>query len=286
MIERKFVSEKIKEFQIQRFITKNLTKVGLSHIKLIRTPLGEKIVISTSHPGLVVGRKGENIKNLTQLLKTKFNLSNPQIEINEVENIHTDANIIAEKIASYLERFGSANFKGVGHKTMSEVMGAGALGIEILISGKIPGSRAKRWRFYQGYLKKCGDISITGVRSAYIPALLKTGIVGVQVRIMPPNIKLPDRIELKEEKEEIIEELPEKTEKDEATAATREGDTKEKKVEEGSENEKKPKKRGRRKKKQAEEKKETDNSKEKVEKEERREEEKKEIEKEQVKNEE
>jgi len=92
---------------------------------------------------------------------------------------------------------------------MSDVMGAGALGIEIIISGKIPSSRAKRWRFYQGYLKKCGDIALTGVDTAYSIARLKSGIVGIQVRIMPPETKLPDDIKLIEEKEEVIEEIKE-----------------------------------------------------------------------------
>jgi small subunit ribosomal protein S3 len=90
---------------------------------------------------------------------------------------------------------------------MADVMGAGALGIEIIISGKVPSSRAKSWRFYQGYLKKCGDIALTGVDTAYTIAKLKSGIVGIQVRIMPPETKLPDHIELIEEKQEVVEEL-------------------------------------------------------------------------------
>ena len=121
----------------------------------MRTPLGEKIIIYTSRPGLIVGRKGENIKKLTKNLKKKFDLENPQIEIAEVDKIMLDPQIVAERIASSLERFGSNRFKGIGHKTMEEVIQSGALGIEIVISGKIPGARAKSWRFYKGYLKKC-----------------------------------------------------------------------------------------------------------------------------------
>lgn len=213
MIEKKFVEQKIKEFQIQEFISNTLKNVGHSHTKLQRTPLGEKIIISASRPGLIVGRKGESIKNLTTKLKEEFKLENPQIEIKEVENINLDAQIVAERIASTLERFGSNKFKGVGHKVMDDVMNSGALGIEILITGKIPGSRAKRWRFYQGYLKKCGDVAIDGVRTAYVDARLKTGIIGIQVRIMPPDIMLPDKVSMKEATvvEEPVEEKPKKT---------------------------------------------------------------------------
>ena len=98
MIERKFVMEKIKEFRIQEYIRSNLKNAGLSHIKVQKTPLGEKIVVFTSRPGLVVGRKGENIKQMTKLLKKEFELENPQIEISEVEKTGLNAAIMAEKI--------------------------------------------------------------------------------------------------------------------------------------------------------------------------------------------
>ena len=202
MIEREFVKQKKKEYQIEEFVGANLSNVGHSQTKMQRTPLGEKIIVSASRPGLVVGREGQNIKKLTSSLKKKFKLENPQIEINEVDNINLDAQIVAEKIASSLERFGITKFKGVGHKVMQEVMDAGARGIEIIISGKVPSSRAKSWRFYQGYLKKCGDIAIEGVKKAYKIAQLKSGIIGIQVRIMPPETKLPDEIKLAKEMEE------------------------------------------------------------------------------------
>ena len=250
MIERDFVKQKKKEFQIQEFVVKNLNNVGHSKTKMQRTPLGEKIIVYAARPGLVVGREGQNIKRLTIALKKRFKLENPQIEISEVEEVNLDANIVAERIASSLERFGSGKFKGVGHKVMADVMGAGALGIEIIISGKVPSSRAKSWRFYQGYLKKCGDIALTGVDIAYAAARLKSGIVGIQVRIMPPQTKLPDRIELVEEKEEVVEEIkPEEAKK----AMTGEEEVKEEKKEEVVE-EKAPKKEVKKKKKPKEEK--------------------------------
>ena len=209
MIERKFIAQKIKEYQIQEYIANNLKNVGHSHTKMIKTPLGEKIIISASRPGLIVGRKGQNIKELTKTLKKRFGLENPQIEISEVKDINLDANIVAERITDSLERFGAQKFKAIGHKTMENIMDAGALGVEIIVSGKIPSSRAKSWRFYSGYLKKCGDIAIVGVDKAHLQAKLKTGVVGVKVSIMPPGTKLPDKIELIEQKEEKVEEVKE-----------------------------------------------------------------------------
>ncbi len=209
-IERKFVAQNLKEFRIKEFVSSQLSRVGLSSIKLQRTPLGDKIIVRASRPGLVVGRAGSNIQKLTEALKNEFNLENPQIEIEEVTTIGLDANIIAEMIVNSLERFGSQRFKGVGHRAMGDVMNAGALGVEILISGKIPSQRARTWRFYQGYLKKCGDVAISGVDIAYKTAVLKSGAVGVKVSIMPPTTKLPDQILLQEPDEPTVEEVTDK----------------------------------------------------------------------------
>lgn len=216
MIERKFISQHIKEFEIKEYIRSTLSRVGLSDVKLQRTPLGEKIIISTSRPGLVVGRSGSNISKLTKDLKEKFHLENPQIEIEEVASVGLDANIIAEMIVNSLEKFGLARFKGVGHKAMSDVMAAGAYGVEILISGKIPSARAKTWRFYQGYLKKCGDIAVSQVKTAYAYANLKTGTVGVRIKIMTPDIKLPDNIKITKKEEEGAVETVKASESDSA----------------------------------------------------------------------
>lgn len=202
MIERKFVKENLQELQVQEFIQESLKNVGHSHTKLMRTPLGEKIIIYASRPGLIVGRKGENIKKLTQVLKRKFGFENPQIEIAEVENPNLDAQITAERIASTLERFGIQKFKAIGHKTMQDVMNAGALGIEINISGKVPSARAKAWRFYSGYLKKSGDIALTKVKHAHAQSQLKPGTVGVKVSIMTPDIHRPDDITVLDTKQE------------------------------------------------------------------------------------
>lgn len=198
MIERKFVSQNMKEFLVKDYLFKELRRVGLSGVSLQRTPLGEKVIISASRPGLVVGKGGSNIARLTKDLQTKFDLENPQIEIEEVKDPRGNAAITAEMIANSLERFGSARFKGVGHKAIGSVIDSGSLGVEILISGKIPSSRAKTWRFYQGYLKKCGDVAVSGVDESKQVAKLKTGIVGIQVKIMPGSTVLPDTITLKD----------------------------------------------------------------------------------------
>jgi small subunit ribosomal protein S3 len=240
MIERKFVQEKLKEFQIEEYVSETLKRVGHSKTKVVRTPLGEKVIIYAVRPGLVVGKKGENIKKLTRTLKTRFGLENPQVEIAEIPSPDLDPKIVAEKISSTMEQFGSSRFKAIGHKAMQDVMNAGGLGIEILVSGKVPSQRAKRWRFYQGYLKKCGDVAQTQILQAYSEAQLKSGTVGIQVRIMPPDVELPDKVIIKS-----VEDAQQSTQKEAEEKAAKEQVEAEEKPKK-----KAPRKRGPRKKKE------------------------------------
>ena len=215
MIERKFIKHNVTESKIQEYVLKSLGRAGIGHIKLQLTPLGEKIVVFTSNPGLVVGKEGSNIKELTSALKRNFNLENPQIEISEVQNYNSNAQIVSDKIAGALERFGSGNFKGIMHKAIGDVMRSGVRGVEIVLGGKIPGSRAKSWRILSGYMKKCGDIAITGVQKAMTSANLKSGVVGVKVSIMSSDLELPDTVTMREEEatQIIFEESNEPAEK-------------------------------------------------------------------------
>lgn len=222
MIERQILSKKLKEFQVTEYIANVLDKPGYSHTEIQRTPVGEKVIIYTSKPGLIVGRKGSNIKELTEVLKTKFGMENPQIEVAEIENPNLNPHSIAKHIIHTFERFGPSRFKFLGYKMLQEIMNAGAIGAEIVISGRgVPSQRSKTWRFTAGYLKKSGDISENYVSKGFAVAHLKSGSVGVKVFILTPDIKLPDNITFykltQEDKEiEVInEEAPKKEVKEE-----------------------------------------------------------------------
>ncbi|MBS3165093.1 30S ribosomal protein S3 [Candidatus Woesearchaeota archaeon] len=199
MIERTVVAGKIKEFQVEEYIRQNLRRVGHSHTTLQRTPLGEKVIVYASRPGLVVGRQGESIRQLTRDLKADFKLENPQVEVAEVDNVYLDANIVGELIGGSLERFGPQRFKATMHHSVENVLKAGAIGIEIILSGKLPSKRAKSWRVYRGHLKKSGDIDTLGVRRSISTAEMKSGTIGIKVRIMPPDLVMPDDVVFREQ---------------------------------------------------------------------------------------
>jgi len=205
MIERKFILERLKEYKIQTNIDNAIKGAGHAFTEIEKTPLGDKIIIHASKPGIIVGRRGSTIRDMTQTLGKQFKLDNPQIEIEEVQNPFINARIVAEKIALALERYGSSRFKKIGYSMLENVINNGALGVEILMSGKIPGARAKTWRFYMGYMKKSGSVAQSGVDFAIKTAELKSGTLGIQVRILPKSVKLPDEV--------IIKGLEEKSEK-------------------------------------------------------------------------
>lgn len=200
MEERKFIQLKKQEFGIKEYIKKNLGKGKISRLNIEYTPVGEKIIISTSRPGLVIGRRGEKIIELTDVLKNKFKLENPHIEILEIENPLFDAQLVADEIAMALERMGNLRFKVIAYRKLQEIMDAGALGCEIRLSGKLPSERAKSWRFAEGYLKKAGEPR-KEVDRAKTTALTKTGIIGVKVAIMSPTARIYDKIDIGEEEE-------------------------------------------------------------------------------------
>jgi len=204
MIERKFIAQNIKEKLVQEFVASQLTRSGHTKIEIKRTALGERIIVYTNKPGLIVGRKGENIKKLTATLKKRFNMENPEIEVSEIEDPFLNPHSTADSIISTFERFGPKRFKLVGYNTLRKIMQAGAIGAEIIISGRgVPGKRAKSWRFSAGYLKKSGNVAEVGVLQASTVANLRSGSVGVKVKIMPPDILLPDSITIKETIEDI-----------------------------------------------------------------------------------
>jgi len=197
MEERKFIKLKKEEYGIKESIKRNLGMGKISRLDIEYTPVGEKIIISTSRPGLVIGRRGEKIDELTNLLKRRFKLENPHIEINELENPLFDAQLVADEIAMALERMGNLKFKVIAYRKLQEIMDAGALGCEIRITGKLPSERAKPWRFAEGYLKKAGE-SRKEIDRAEAIALTKTGIIGVKVAIMNPKARVYDKIDIDE----------------------------------------------------------------------------------------
>lgn len=228
MEEKKTIQFKKEEFAAREYLKKTIGKGKVSRVRIEYTPVGEKVIISTHKPGLIIGRGGEKINELTKTLKDNFDLQNPHVEIDEIKKPEFDAQLIADEIALGMERFGPMKFKVLAYKSLERIMKAGALGAEIRLSGKLPSARARSWRFSQGYLKKTGE-SADVVDRAQARAETRPGTVGIKVAILPPDVRLKDKISLNEE---VINKLKERAASDldalEETKKTKKKKTKKK----------------------------------------------------------
>lgn len=204
-----FISESIKRTEIDEFLQNKLERAGYGGVSISKTPLGTHIVIYAMRPGLVIGRGGETIRELASLLDERFQVSNPQISVSEIEIPELNAYVVASKLASALQR--GVHFRRAGFWALNQVMEAGALGAEIIISGKLRTERARYEKFKVGYLPKCGEPPTKYLRKAEVHVQLKPGMFGVRVRIMPPDAQFPDKIK-------IAEKLPPTEEKVETSA--------------------------------------------------------------------
>jgi len=215
MIEKKIIEAKKQEFAVKEFVKKWIGKGKISDIKIERTPVGEKIVVITSRPGMVIGQRGGTIQEMTDILKKKFKLENPQIEVSELMDPIFDAKTIADQIAMSLEKFGPLGFKLVAYKKLEQILRAGGLGAEIRLGGKLPGEKARSWRFAFGYVKKTGGGASIANR-AQAQAFTRPGVVGIKVTIVPKDARMPDKIIINQEA--IAAELKDKIETEEKTA--------------------------------------------------------------------
>ncbi|MDD4254772.1 MAG: 30S ribosomal protein S3 [Methanofollis sp.] len=197
-IERKFVSEGVTRARIEQFLSRELKRAGYGGMDIVRTPLGTQITIFAEKPGIVIGKGGKLVRQLTQDLATNFNIESPQVEVQQVANPSLNAQIMAERLATALER--GWYFRKAGQSTIRRIMDSGALGCEVILAGKLTGARSRVQKFIQGYIKHCGEPSETIVEKGYAIAIKKLGIIGVRVMIVPGDAKLPDSFEVLEPK--------------------------------------------------------------------------------------
>ena len=167
--------------------------------------MGTSVCLETERPGLVIGRKGQTIKNLTTAIEEKYGFENPAIDVKEVKDPNLNAQIMAEKLAFSLER--GWHFRRAGHSTVRRIMDSGAKGCHIILAGKLTGQRHRTEKFKDGYIKFCGEPKENFMTRGYAVAKLKMGVIGVTVEIMQNTAKLPAEINILE-KDAAAEKLP------------------------------------------------------------------------------
>jgi small subunit ribosomal protein S3 len=199
------VGPKIKSY----FLSLGLTKVmvdeilayyfkdsGYADVEIYKTPLGYRIVIYAEYPGRLIGRGGSVLKKIAAVLQARAGLENVSITVSPVVNPDLNARVVAFRIARLLER--GVPYRRLMLFTLRRIMEAGALGCEIIISGKLRGERASFEKLRAGKVYKAGEIVDHIVDRAVAHALLKPGIYGIEVIIVKPATNLPDQVVVRE----------------------------------------------------------------------------------------
>lgn len=191
MYEKKFIEEPILQYEIMRFLQKGLDRADLANIDIQRTPVVTRITIEVMNPGRIIGRRGGIINQLTETLQKEFNIKNPQISVVEVRNPALEPMIVGRRAAKMLEM--GKKTRMILHFLLRDIMAAGAIGGEIVISGAMSkGSRAKRMSVVAGFIPKAGEPARL-VKEAHVTSVTKYGAIGILVRIVQPGTVFPDK---------------------------------------------------------------------------------------------
>jgi small subunit ribosomal protein S3 len=184
---------------LKDYLREAIKDAGFSHAEISKTPTGTRVSLHVTKPGIVIGRKGSGIRELTEKLTTDFGLKNPQISVNEIEKPELSPSVMCNRMASHLER-GTA-FRRATMWTLKQIMEGGAMGVQITISGKLRGDRSAFEKHTSGVLPRAGHHAEVIVSEDIAHVTTAMGSIGIRIRIALKE-KLVPEFELKKTKVE------------------------------------------------------------------------------------
>ena len=184
---------------LKDYLRKQIKDAGFSHAEISKTPTGTRVALHVTRPGIVIGRKGSGIRELTERLEKDFGLKNPQISVNEIEKPDLSPSVMCNRMASHLER-GTA-FRRATMWTMKQIMESGAMGVQITISGKLRGDRSAFEKHVAGILPRAGHHAEVIVEEDIAHVKTAMGLIGIRIRIANKDKLIPE-FELIKEKED------------------------------------------------------------------------------------
>ena len=196
---RQIIDRNVESHLVKEFLMNNTKKAGFGGLDIRRTPTGTEVTVKAERPGMVIGRKGKIINELQKQLDERFGLENPRLKVDEVEDAALNAQVMAEKIASAMER--GWYYRRAGHSAALNIMEAGARGVIITLAGKLTGSRNRTQKFVRGHVKYCGETALQHMDVGYSVCIKKLGTIGVTVAIMRKGTKLPHEISIYSEEQ-------------------------------------------------------------------------------------
>jgi len=194
---------------LKDYLREKIKDAGFSDVEISKTPVGTRIALHVTRPGIVIGRKGSGIRELTEVLGTKFGLKNPQISVVEIPKPELSPNVMCNRLASHIER-GTA-FRRATMWTLQQIMENGAMGVQITISGKLRGDRSAFEKHSVGILPRAGHHAEVIVAEDIAHVKTPMGLIGIRIRIaikekLIPEFEFKDKSKKakQKQKEEII----------------------------------------------------------------------------------
>lgn len=184
---------------LKDYLRAAIKEAGFSHAEISKTPTGTRVSLHVTRPGIVIGRKGSGIRDLTDKLATDFGLKNPQISVVEIEKPELSPSVMCNRMASHLER-GTA-FRRATMWTLKQIMEGGAMGVQITISGKLRGDRSAFEKHTAGVLPRAGHHAEVIVDEDIAHVNTAMGLIGIRIRIAIKENFVPE-FELRTEKEQ------------------------------------------------------------------------------------
>jgi len=195
---RHFVDRNVERQLVREYLLKETERAGFGGLHFERAfdnqSICTKVTLQAERVGMVIGRRGRVINELQRRIRDDFNLENPKLQVEEIDRPALNAQVMASKLASALER--GWYFRRAGHSTVLNIVEAGAKGCLIILSGKLTGSRHRTEKFLKGHIKFCGEIALTHMDIGFATAVKKLGTIGCTVAIMKPGAKLPHEVEI------------------------------------------------------------------------------------------
>ena len=190
------------------FLREKIKDAGFSRVEISKTPTGTKIVLHVTKPGIVIGRKGAGIKLLTEKIQTDFGYKNPQISVEEIAKPELSPSVMCNRMAAHIER-GTA-FRRATMWTINQIMEAGAMGVQITISGKLRGDRSAFEKHTQGILPRAGNYAKNIVTEDIVHTQTPMGLIGIKIRIARKEKLVPEFMR-KEEQNDVSNTTEEKS---------------------------------------------------------------------------
>ena len=190
---------------LNNYLKVKIKESGFSKVEVSKTPTGTRVVLYVTRPGIVIGRKGTGIRELTEKLENEFGLKNPQLSVEEIKKPELSPRVMCNRMASHLER-GTA-FRRATMWTMQQIMENGAMGTQITISGKLRGDRSAFEKHVAGILPRAGHHADVIVSEDIVHVETPMGLIGIRIRIAQKEKLIPE-FELKgktpQQKEDIL----------------------------------------------------------------------------------